>query len=179
MKLSFDYDLEDYKLLLRYLLDTSPIYRRIKLRLRLLFPIGLLLLAAALVTRTYGSGEVSGYYAAAPLAALGVALAAFYPRWYNHRVMKIAVRQTKGEDNRNVFGTRQVELTPEGVRSVSRMGEMFYRAGAILRVVVTPDLLLLFVAPMQAIIFPRTKIPPEEFDKAAAFAKACYGAADQ
>ena len=52
---------------------------------------------------------------------------------------------------------------------------MNYRASAITKVVETADALLLYVSSVQALIVPKHKLLPEEFQQASTFAKQYYG----
>jgi YcxB-like protein len=76
-----------------------------------------------------------------------------------------------------MLGKRELELTPEGVKSISTIGESFYKAEAIWKVTTTPDVLLLYISELQAIIIPRAKLSTEEWCAAKEFAQAHYGLA--
>ena len=82
-------------------------------------------------------------------------------------------------ENLGLHGHREVELTPVGVRSISPAGEVFYNAETIRRVMVTRDALLLFVAGIHAVVFPRHRIDPDEFQEIVSFAKDHYTPAEE
>jgi hypothetical protein len=176
MKLSFDFELGDWEQFLRAAWIGTPDYRRRRMWKWVLS--GILLLGMGCVLVFIESGDYPFAFEW-PEAVVGLiaGYVVFFGRIYDWRAMRAAMREMRRGDNRTIFSRRELELTPEGVRSVSGMGEGFYKAAAIQRVMETPRQLLLFVAAMQAIIIPRAKIPPEEFEAAAVFAREHYGKA--
>ena len=175
MTLSFDYSREDWECYARGLLATGRQFRGSRFRGRFISPACILL-----VIWFWGSSQHmmdgGGTLTFALLAAvyLGVWIA-FFPRWYDYRMIRDALRRMTAKGKPAPFGKRVVELTPEGVRSTAESGAMFFTAESIARVEVTPELMVLAGEKTQAIIFPRAKIPPAEFDAAAAFAREHYG----
>ena len=174
VKLSFDFDIEDWKRYVRFLLQASPVYRRLRLRGQILRGAAFSLVGTALVLNSDSLDDAKG---AIGLLCwlLAVVTALIHPWLYNYRMAASSARQMDTEENRNLLGPREMELMTDGVHLVSRIGESFFKAEAIYKVVATPELLLLFISSMQAIIVPKVKIAPEEFEQAAAFAKEHYG----
>lgn len=173
MKLAFDFDTQDWRIYLREVWLTSREHRRRRLILRLLLPIGLLMMLFGFAWHPGQGFELADW----GIVALAVAWALFSPLLVDFGSMRAMMRQVKAEGNRNLFGRRELELAPEEVTSISAMGTMHYKAGAILEVRVTPGLLLLFVAELQAIVIPRAKIAEGEWEATVKFAKAHYGIA--
>jgi hypothetical protein len=168
MKLVFDLDLDDWQIFLREAWINSKDYQRRALRLQILIPVG------------FGLIGISLWMGGAPgTACVFITIAVAYLFFCRHLMklmtMRANLRHMRREENRKLLGHRELEFTPEGVKSVSALSESFYKADAIQRVKETPDMLFLFIAELQAVIIPRAKITKEEWDAVGEFARKYYG----
>lgn len=172
-KLSFDMDEKDYAGYIRAVLDVVPEYGRKRTQVRVLGAIGLGCIGGALAIAA--NGDMWMMMLAGAIWAAAILVLLFYPRYYNKRVVAVSMQVMNKPESRNLFGPRELELTEQGVQTHSAIGQAFFRAEAITKVVVTPAYLLLFISSAQAIIVPKAKIAPGEFEEAVGFAQKWYG----
>jgi hypothetical protein len=143
---------------------------------RILLSAGLALLGGSLWLRSEpGAWDYRGI--ALGLMVMAATILVFGRRVMESATMKANERQMRSAANSSLFGHREVEFGPDGVRSESPLGTMFYKSDAFRKVKATPDLLLLFVGDLQAVIIPRAKLAPGEFEAAEAYAREHYAKA--
>ena len=170
MKLSYEFDHDDWTRFHRYHYSVSPTYRRMRNYTRIVFPAAALLFVGARYLQ-HGFDPVH----AGLFAAVSVAWFFLYPLWVDRRVIRRTNQFLREGNTSNLFGRREIELLPDKVHIATSSGETTYRASAITKVVETADALLLYVSSLQAVILPKGKLSAEEFLQAAAFARQHYG----
>ena len=169
MKLSYDFDIEDLNSFQRFHYSVSPTYRRMRRYVRFLFP------AAALffiVTHYLRQGFDPLYVGI--FGSVAIVWFVLYPRFFDRRIIRRSNQLVREGNTGGMFGPCEIELLPDRVHITSSSGETSYRASAITKVVETTDLLLLYVSSIHALVLPRRKLSPRDFQQATAFAQQYY-----
>src|SRR5882724_9769508 len=169
MKLSYDFDLDDWTAFQRYHYSKSPTYRRMRNITRILFPVAALLF---ITSRFLSRGFDPLYFGI--FAVFAVAWFVLYPRWFDRKVIRRSNQFLREGKTDSMFGRREIELLPDRVHIISPSGETTYRSSAITKIAETPDALLLYVSSIQALILPRRKLSEAEFQQATTFVQQHY-----
>jgi len=170
MKFSYDFDIDDWMGYQRHRYNISPTYRRMRNYSRMAFPVAaLLFIFSHYLTHGFDPMHIGIF------AAVSVAWFFLYPLWFDRRIRRNSNRLLREGNTSNLFGRWEVELLPDSVHIASSSTETTYRASGITKIEETADALLLYVSPIQAVILPRRKLSPEEFQQAAVFARQHYG----
>ena len=169
MKLTYDFQLEDWTAFQRYHFSASPSYRRIRNLTRIFLPAALLLLFLIRFLR-HGFDPILFTICAVPAAIWFLS----YPRWFDHRVIRRSLQMLREGNTATMFGRRDLELLPDRLHIVSPMGETTFRAAAISKIVESPEALLLYVSPVQAVILPKQKLSATDFAQAKEFVHQHY-----
>lgn len=136
---------------------------------RILFPVAaLLFIGSHYLTHGFDPVHIGIF------AAVAVAWFFLYPLWVDRRILRSSNRLLHEGNTGNLFGRWEVELLPDKVHIASSSTETTYRASTITKVVETGDMLLLYVSSIQAVVIPKRKLSPEEFQEASAFAQQHY-----
>ena len=169
MKLTFDFDIEDWNSFQRYHYSVSPTYRRLRTYIRLLFP-AVALLMIVLRYRQHGLDPTHlGIF-----TVVATIWFLFYPRWMDRRVIRRSNQFLKEGRNDGLFGPREMELFPDRIHTTTSSGEATYRSNALKKIVETPDALLFYVSSIQALVIPKRKVSSDAFQQAVDFAQAHY-----
>ncbi|MEP6669882.1 MAG: YcxB family protein [Chthoniobacter sp.] len=169
MKLSYEFDHDDWISFHRYHYSVSPTYRRMRNYARIMFPVAaLFLIGTHYLNRGFDPVHIGLF------TAVSVAWFFLYPLWVDRRVIRRTNQFLREGDSSGMFGRREIELLPDTVHIATTKGETTYKAAAITKVVETADALLLYVSSLQAVILPRRKLSPEEFQQAVSFAQQYY-----
>jgi len=172
MKLTYDFDLDDWNLFQRYHYSASPIYRRMRNVTRILFPVAALLI---MTSHFLSHGFDLLYFGL--FAVFSAAWFMLYPRWFDRRVIRRSNQFLKEGNNDSMFGLREIELFPDRVHVISPSGETTYRASAITKCVEAPEALLLYVSSIQALVLPKRKLSESDFQQATEFVQRHYAKA--
>ena len=172
MKLSFDFDMDDWLSFQRYALGHLPSYRRLRFFQRFSCPAAFIIF---IVVHNFQRGQFDLLFAGL-FGSAAVLWMLFYPAFYNWRIINRSRKQLLKDRKKSGDSDvehREIEMLPDSLRSATPLAESTIKAAAITKVEVTRDALLLYTGSSSTIVVPRRKLDPALFDEAACF---CPGA---
>jgi len=158
MKIAYSISEDDYVAFNVFHNTHSAFWRRRQVIAGLVVPIATLIIVCGL---SYSSGD----WGAVPICAVILGLLSL---WIlaggRRRAKKTARRMLREGENRSLLGERELEISDAGLTIQTPLRESRIAWQAIERVAVTPDYCLVYIGAIEALIVPRRKILPEDFE---------------
>ncbi|MEO6846243.1 MAG: YcxB family protein [Chthoniobacterales bacterium] len=169
MKISYDFDIDDWNSFQRYHYSVSATYRRMRTITRLLLPVAFgFFLASQIMSHGFELWSFSFF------VIISVVWFVFYPLWFDRRVIRQGNRFLREDKTDNLFGRREIEFFPDRIQVISSVGNATYNASGIIKVIESPQALFLYISSIQALVIPKCKLPEDDFQNAVNFVKQHY-----
>lgn len=151
--------MDDVLALSRIQMETSPTWRRYRIRVELIWPI-VFIVAGIIVAVTTGRIKIA--ITIWVIAGVWIIVMPAYTRWHQARFARSRYSESSNE---GLFGIHELTASDAGLDAVSPDSQAQLQWRAIERVETTPEYALIYLAASSVIVIPRHRIHDGDFDE--------------